>query len=59
MSREQLKKWLAGKKFDLSVMLVCPRCHRVDIDPAKHLDECDPVQQATRDYDWAESVGDR
>ena len=58
MNKDELKKWLSNKKFG-AVILVCPRCRRVDINPEKHLDECDPEGQSTRDYDWANDVGDR
>lgn len=47
MSKEELKKWLEGKKFG-AVILVCPRCHKVDIDPENHLDKCDPEGEAYR-----------
>lgn len=41
------------------IIVVCPDCRKVDIDIFSHFDECDPAGQASRDYDWAESVGDR
>jgi hypothetical protein len=47
MTKEQLAIWLKDKKFG-PVILVCPRCHKVDIDPAKHLDQCDPGYEAYR-----------
>lgn len=52
MTKEQLAKWLKGKKFSLKEILVCPRCHRVDIDPEKHLDECDPLAEQQRQESW-------
>lgn len=55
MTKEQLKQWLANKKFG-AVILVCPRCGKVDISPERHLDECDPGHEARRmeaqDNEW-------
>lgn len=49
MTKEQLKRWLdkQDKRFT-PVILVCPRCHKVDINPNKHLDECDPLGEQQR-----------
>lgn len=47
MNKAELKKWLEDKKFSV-VILVCPRCGHVDIDPQTHLDECDPLDEQMR-----------
>ena len=47
MSKDELKKWLSNKKFG-AVILVCPRCDKVDINPKKHLEQCDPEYESYR-----------
>lgn len=47
MTKDQLKTWLSKQTFGAAI-LVCPRCHRVDINPNRHLDECDPAGEQMR-----------
>lgn len=47
MTKEQLQKWLLGKEFG-AVILVCPRCGKVDISPSTHLEQCDPAYESAR-----------
>ncbi len=47
MSKDELKNWLSNKKFG-AVILVCPRCDKVDINPEKHLEQCDPEYESYR-----------
>jgi len=55
MTEAQLEIWLKGKRIG-PVILVCPRCHKVDINPSRHLDECDPdyedYRQESEDNVW-------
>lgn len=58
MNKKELKKWLENKTYG-AVILVCPRCGEVDINPKTHLKECDPYEQSMRDYNIANDVGCR
>ena len=47
MTKQALAKYLKGKSLG-AVIIVCPRCHKVDINPKTHLEECDPQAEADR-----------
>jgi len=50
MTRQELKVWLSDKKWG-DVILVCPRCEKIDIHPDNHLDSCDPEAE-TISREW-------
>jgi hypothetical protein len=47
MTIKELRKYLASKQLG-AVLIVCPRCHKVDINPKTHADKCDPAGEAMR-----------
>lgn len=54
---KRFKVWDEATKDDIAKMLneynrgiivVCPRCRKIDINPYTHFDNCDPEAQADR-----------